>query len=523
VLAGRKSGVRVLDPAGRELTRRAGPHSRLVASASGALAVLAADGKVFECRLAGTPVWTELPVPVAAPHLVLDLVYRGAELDLLATNGVIFGWNGARVFPRGQVERITGGMSVAGTDTLIVPGPEGQVHYLNDAVRGTLRLPSVLPYQRVTARPGSRRLMAIGDGLIVGFDLASVIPHALPQLPGIHAVFVDDRTLLVNRGAIEWHWMDVDTGARTTFTHVPHGHHEIVEIDAIGGRVLVHESIGSPQRLVLFRRGSPEVRVVAEGRTAWARLIPGEAMVFGIGDGRVFARIGEAAPREVAKLDGVTDGAMPLGYRRFAAHSTSGEIVRVDLTTDAVERARVADGSSGFVAADGAGRVLVAEGRRLLVWDGAITEVARFDQPIQRLDRVDGGVVAVHLSDFEVHTIDLGPAGAQPVRVLAPGKGFAQASFDGKLLVGLGPSQQVNVVELPSRARWTLPILFDGKDLLAVSPSTRRVLQGADRHFVIWTLPHAGPDLGAWLDELTNATIDGGGVLAWPWQRPRAP
>ena len=54
-------------------------------------------------------------------------------------------------------------------------------------------------------------------------------------------------------------------------------------------------------------------------------------------------------------------------------------------------------------------------------------------------------------------------------------------------------------------------------------PSSRRVLQGSDRGFVIWTLPEAGPELGPWLDELTNASIDGGGVLAWPWQRPRAP
>jgi hypothetical protein len=50
------------------------------------------------------------------------------------------------------------------------------------------------------------------------------------------------------------------------------------------------------------------------------------------------------------------------------------------------------------------------------------------------------------------------------------------------------------------------------------------VLQAAIGRLVIWTLPSAGPELGRWLDELTDASIDPGGVLVWPWQRaPAAP
>jgi hypothetical protein len=109
------------------------------------------------------------------------------------------------------------------------------------------------------------------------------------------------------------------------------------------------------------------------------------------------------------------------------------------------------------------------------------------------------------------------------VRVLAPGKQVAASSYDGKLLVGPGSGRELQVVELPERARWTLPPLVVASDLLLVSPTARRVIQGTLRHFVIWTLPKAGPELGPWLDELTNATLDAGGVLAWPWQRPRTP
>jgi hypothetical protein len=524
-LLDRTDGLRVLDASGKELTRRAGAYTRAVASPSGALAVLTLDGKPVVCRPGPTPEWTEVPVGLAAPNRVIDLIYRGEELDLWATTGAVLAWNGTRVFPRLSLERITGPMLVAAGDTLIVPGPGGTLHYLNDAVHGALHLPSAAPRQRLAASRGSSRLMVTGDGLVLGFDLAAVVPRALPQPPGMQAWYVDDRTLLASRGvSLEWHWMDADTGALTTFTHEPTGLPAVSDIDALTGRVLVRELAGPSPRVLLFRKGSPEVAVVAEGRAPWARLIAGDAIVFGVGDGRLFARIGAGEPREIAKLDGMAENAVGLGYRRFAAHSSSGEIVRSDLTTDALERARVAVGSDGFLAADRTGRVLVAEDRRLLVWDGAITELARFEKPIAALDPYEGGVI-VHLTDHEAQSLDLGAGkDPRPVRVLPPSKRFATMSYDGKVLVGLGPAQELQIVELPSRARWTLPPLPAANDLLLVSPSSRRVIQGSDHAFVIWTLPHAGPELGPWLDELTNASIDSGGVLAWPWQqRPRAP
>jgi hypothetical protein len=529
-LVDRKRGVRVVDPAGKELTRRAGAYARVVA-AGHALAVLADDGKVVEYRLGATPAWTELPAPVAPPARVVDLVYRGEELTLVATSGAVLAWNGERVFPRMQVERFTGRLLVAAGGTLLVPSIEGKVYFLNDAVRGTLHVPSVVPRAKFAAAPGGRRLIVAGDGVIVGFDLGAVVPHVLPQPVGMHAAFVDDRTLIATRN-LEWYWLDAETGAATAIAQAPRGRVGIVDIDAASGRVLVREDLAAPERLLLFRKGSPEVRVVAEGRSVWGRLVPGDAIVYAVGDGRLFARIGDGEPREVAKLDGVVESAVALGYRRFAAYSSGGELVRGDLERADLERARVPGDARGFVAADQAGRVLIAHGTRLLAWDGAITELAKLDRPLAWLGPYDGGVV-MHLPDFEVQALELVP-GARPVRVLPPGKAPAQHSADGKLVAGLGPLQRVSVVELPARARWTLPVLFDAGDLLSVSPSARRVLQGTLRHLVIWTLPQAGPELGPWLDELTNATVGGGGggdgdgdgggggVIAWPWQRPGA-
>src|SRR5262249_50011282 len=155
----------------------------------------------------------------------------------------------------------------------------------------------------------------------------------LAQPPGMEASFVDDRTLLASRGvSLDWQWLDIETGASTPFTYEAAGLPMVTQIDATSGRVLVREVAGPVQRLLLFRRGSPDVRVVGEGRAVWGRLLPGDAIVFAVGDGRLFARVAEDGPREVAKLDGIAENAVALGYRRFAAHSSSGEIVRVDLT-----------------------------------------------------------------------------------------------------------------------------------------------------------------------------------------------
>jgi hypothetical protein len=275
------------------------------------------------------------------------------------------------------------------------------------------------------------------------------------------------------------------------------------------------------ERLVLLRRGSPETRVLAEGRATWGRLVSGDVIVYGVGDGRLFARIGTSEPREVTKLEGITQTVVPFGYRRFVAYSSTGEVARVDLTTDTIERTRVALGANGYLASDGANRIFIVDDRRLLAWDGAVTELATFDKRIYRLDPYDGGLL-VYLSDYEVQALELSP-GAKPVRILAPSRQPAIQSYDRKVVVNLGAQQQLNVVELPSRARWTLPVLFDVKDTIDISPSTRRLIQSSVRHFVIWTLPQAEPDLAAWLEELTNASLDPGGVLAWPWQRSRTP
>ena len=47
-------------------------------------------------------------------------------------------------------------------------------------------------------------------------------------------------------------------------------------------------------------------------------------------------------------------------------------------------RSAVPIGTSGYVSSDGLGHPLVIEDNRLLIWDGTVSEIAKFDRPIER-------------------------------------------------------------------------------------------------------------------------------------------
>jgi hypothetical protein len=515
----------VTDHDGKELTRRAGEAVFTVGSRHRSLAVLAGDNKVFECHLDPQPVWTEVPVEVRLPHRVISILYRGSELEMIATNGDVLAWRGKVVFVRNHVERMDYQSVEAGDGVLVTSANDGKLHWANEFARGTLAFPSVMSHPRIAARAGSSRVVVAGDGIVVVFDLAAVTPQRIDAPFGTQAVFVDDDTLLVIRTILEkWQWIDLATNKTTEFSYELRGIPPVLwDVDRVGGRVLVRDATAKGDRFNMLHKGSSAITTVIEGHGAiWARLIPGDGVIYGVGDGRVFAQIGTQPAREVAKVDGISVHGVGLGNLRFAAHGSTGEIVRVDLATNKLDRVRVPIGSDGFLASDNNGHVLIAEDNRLLMWDGSVTELAKFDKKIQHLDPVDGGIAVQLGGDHEVQVIELRP-GAVPHRVLPSTKTFVAISEDGKLMAGLGNGQLVTIVELPSRARWTLPILYSAQELLQVAPNARKIMQGTDHALAIWRLPMVGPDFGAWLDNETNATIDTDGVLAWPWQTPRAP
>jgi hypothetical protein len=89
-------------------------------------------------------------------------------------------------------------------------------------------------------------------------------------------------------------------------------------------------------------------------------------------------------------------------------------------------------------------------------------------------------------------------------------------SRDGRTLIAEGIGGQLTVVDLPSLARWTLPVRYEAQLGVLDLSTGGQLVQGNGDAVMLWTLPRAGSDLPAWLEELTNAT-EVQEVLTWPW------
>ncbi len=515
-----KTTVAVLDADGRELTSHPGPAVRLFGSRFDEVGFSTAD-KVWVGKLAPQPVWTEVDLAASRPAFPLDFVFCGHELDIYMTTGKVMAWNGKRLWERLRLDGMTFRMLEADHELLVVPGNDGQLHFSNNLVTGALHLPIPLGNLKVFARAGAPRIVAIGTGLIAGFDLADSIPEQLQEPPGANATFVDDDTLLLWRMDGEpWRWFDVRTRAATPFRYDPHGLPAVIDVDPADGRVLVRE-MANDTALLLLRKGTAEQRLLVRGPAVWGRLLPHGAMVFGVGDGRVFAVTGAGPPREVVKLDGIAENAVGFGATMYAAASASGELVRGDLATGALVRAHLAPGTTGFVAADRAGRVLVAQDDRLLLWDRDLVELAKLAKHIIRIEPIDNGVL-LELADHSMVRTALTKGAA--VKFLVPAsKQSPLVSGDGRLIIGQSVNDQLVAIETTTEATWELPVYYSSLDLITISPTTRRFIQTGFGQIALWTLPLAPPELRAWLDERTNAITDSDHALIWPWQLARRP
>ncbi len=150
------------------------------------------------------------------------------------------------------------------------------------------------------------------------------------------------------------------------------------------------------------------------------------------------------------------------------------------------------------------------------MWDGdRIGKLADLAQDVSSIIPTDIGLM-IELADGELQLLD--PTGAKaPRRLLTASTRAARVQQSGRMVIGTGSADQLLVLELPSLARWELPVVFQASDMLVVAPNARRVIQGSLDRVMLWELPLAGSDFSAWLDELTNATMKDD-LLAWPWQ-----
>ncbi|MGE5185905.1 MAG: serine/threonine-protein kinase [Acidobacteriota bacterium] len=519
----------VFDATGKELARRAG-RVQIVVGRARRVAVLG-DDKVAELVLDPAPAWTELAVPLEPKFHVMQLSYRNDELTVTTSSAAFLVRAGNTFARRPLPSSLVWGVTPV-RDVLVALGEDGKLHYTSGLADGAITLPATLANARVIGRAGQARFAVTGQGAVLVFDADAFLPHRIAAHRPGEVAFVDDDLLLLYDQRPDWAWYDLAAGqlVRPDVPEWGWGAAFLLDIDGPERRVLktVEVQRDASSHLAVMRPGKPdrEISVVPsqffhtmQVRPRIAALVPGDAVVFGDG-ARVMAAIGDASPRELAKIDGGVVAVTRLGRLRFAALSARGELVRGSVATGDVERVRVPDVEGyAILAGDRDGRVLVGAGPVLRAWSTRVDELARFDQPIEAIAAVDGGI-AVTLADHGV--VLVAPGGAK-TRLLAPSSQAPVASGDGRLVVGTGNGGQLELVELPAAAHWTLPWLYGAAyEGLAVAPATRRVVQASGDQLAVWKLPEASTDLAGWLAGLTNACMVQD-HLEWPQDGHCAP
>ena len=500
----------VFDRAGTELAHLDDRVRWLAASSAGRLAV-SAPPRLLELEVAPGASWRELERP---PGDLRRIGYRGERLRVVTDQGVY-------ALPSRQLllaHPAHGGGAIheLGDDFLLVASGEDRLLVANGSQHANPVLPQMTSHMRVATRPGHGRVAVLGDTTLTVLDLA--LPRALPFAYPRSARFVGSDTVLIDDEQSRWHWFDLRAWRARPIDAVNAGDAAIVKyLDSDDERALFAAGPLDATRLLEVPRGAAAARDLGPFEDRPAALIPGGGIVYGK-DGWLLGVLGDAPPRRLVEVTGsVTFGAA--GAHRFAAivrpspFEPEARLVRGDLRTGAIDTLDLPS-AEVEVTADRDGNLLIGLGGRLARWDGASSvELARFDGPapaIRRIEVVDGGAVVV-LADGAGWLVELAPGGARhQLWAHAREPVFGR----GGRTIAIRRSERVELVELPSRARWTTAIRVIEDLRLDLASDHRTLLEIWPATAWVWQLPAGSGDLAA----LTNAVEDDEGLVAWPWQ-----
>jgi len=495
----------VVDRSGRMLVEQPGQVQLFAASPTGKLAILQ-WGKLVETR-PSDPAHAIATVPIDPneARLVHAIGYRGAGDALVIFSArEMLTWTGTHLLHGNSLDGSTliAFESAAG---MVATANDSRVHVLRDGFHMILPLTAQpMGFVRVATSPTTSRIAATAKDAVLLWNLEGLMPKSVPDSPG---VFVGARTVLLSTGlASAWQVWDVE-----------HDTHKrlVPRIDGMPAGYQVGDD-GRVLATVMTERGNtalviyPDLKkqVVVAGASVIG-MVPGDGLVYSLGKGRVFGKIGDEEPRELVTLQGDVQALASNGTLAYAALARTGELVHGTFSGADFARTQVKDlASDAFVACAPDHAVFIGSGNRLLRWRTTVDEIARFTDKIESIVPTEIGTYVV-LGTREV--LFLAAQGDQTPRRVPIASSLSIVAH-GKRVVGLAADSQIEIVEMPSFAKWTLPKLYAGGDRLSVSPDGRFVFHAWGTTGVLWKLPETVPPLY----QLTNASEEDG-AIAWPW------
>ena len=385
-----------------------------------------------------------------------------------------------------------------------------------------IRAPSEGMLKLVAARADSRYVAIAVDETILVWDLDWLLPTYL-SIPDTQAVmFRDDDTILVTPMNEPWRLIDLRSGEVTKLQRSAMVGDLMVltrVLVADDRRMLVDRLGLSP---ILIRPDSTVMEPISDGPVHGLALLTGGRFAYGTEAGELVFGTSFADRRTVMKGNDSVDIVLPAGDGAVAVTATD-TLVRFDGAGREIGRIQLTEPTTGAMAIDQTGRVLIGIRNRVAVWNGArIEDFATLDAPINSIHVGDSTGILASTSNGD--TFSISESGVAK-RVLARTRfGLSIAEHGGLVLAMLGDGQLV-VVDLVTTERAVLPSV--GMQISAtVSPDGRRVVYPTAglRQLALWNLDapsETDPDAWVpWLDELTNARPSTASDVIWPWQDP---
>jgi hypothetical protein len=473
-----------------------------------------ADGAMIGGRLGEPPFRRAMPQTMSVA-VVGDHLYTSG-LDGIAIDGARpDGW---------ETGNFTHGISVAAGDLVVTPVTEGAITVMFGRQRQLL-LPPEPSIEQIATSPRSHYVVAQYRSKLFAWDLDELLPRRVPaREDSFETLALRPHYVLViypSGGPSEW--FDLAAGTRSpgpplkplVFVSTPqHGDH-VVLTAGDGSASLVH-------------RGHPEIVPLATGISAAAFMDDTHVALSGGGA----VRLVDVATRTSSPLANV-DASWLYAAGDWLVAGKGDTIARIHRGTrpEVMTRKRTTHHkrlAGAAVTADG--RAWLAEGARIECWrpDGTIATHATFPDVITSVDRIDDHQLFVRIDSSDTYVVDLD----EPNRFRASTRLDQMFEIAGGVTAGhrdlrtmsLGtPVSEGGVVvtELATGASRRVARLIDRNDMVNVTADARYLFTEVGSGggvMQVWPigLPGSPDDTAAWLDAMTNATVDRNGALAWP-------